>query len=363
MDIVQPFRLLDLPTELRAHILTVLLPNVPIIACSKDFSSNAGFPDRNCSPYDWEPLPQPSIYNYQRYVDDDPYSPQILRVNRQLHAEGTSYLYHQKTFVLSVYNFGYDFLKESSQLDTLPIFPYGEIKEFVIEVGPHTLTTEGTRVHRNLLKLCGLISESGIHFKKLRVDFTDQKSGRWEYPEIDKWHHLLSASVIHWGYADDEEWDCPTANPIPLWEYTDDEPQNIPPELNHDEYRERNFEYTAWEEGFASTFAYLASPLRMLSGVADEAIVDLPRSYKDKEHYKILKQWYEEGLDGRYPFDEDGDGVLEDCWWWFEHPDGPKEVCGDACEECVAYALEKEKEREAWKERMSSMKWWVRRER
>ncbi|KAL8774130.1 MAG: hypothetical protein Q9209_001238 [Squamulea sp. 1 TL-2023] len=351
MDINQPFQLLDLPLELRTLILSFLLPNVPIIACSVQNSPNTDSPPRNCSPYAWETFQQPSDYNYRRHDEDDPYSPQILRVNRQLHDEATSYLYHQKTFVLSIYNFGYDFLKESNQLENLPLLPYSEIKEFIIEVGPHTLPTQGTRLHWNLLKLCGLIHQRGIHFKKLRVGFTDQVSGRREFDAEAEWHLPFPKNIPLW-----EHIDLPPAKPIPLWEYTNDEPQNIPPELTPDDYRERNFEYTAWKAGFSSTFTYLASPLRMLSSVAEQAIIDLPRSCENKPHYKMLKQWYEEGLDGRYPFDED-DGVLKDYRWWFEHPYGPKEGCEDKCEECVAYAFEKEKGRKVWGDLLRLREW------
>ncbi|KAI4240222.1 MAG: hypothetical protein L6R40_005251 [Gallowayella cf. fulva] len=208
--------------------------------------------------------PDYSFARYEYNLGDykDGYLPQILRVSRQLRQEGTAYLYHRKTFIITVYHTGFDFLKGSGQLQTLPNLPFYEMKEFVIRIPPHTLRTHGTRLRGSLVWLCGLLHQSGARFKKLRIDFTDQLS----------------------------EWD-PWPKEVPLWEYTDDSPESIPTELllNDEEEWYTNFEYLAWREGCYSTWEWLVSPLAMLSGVADKCIIDIPRSYQGNKHYEDVK--------------------------------------------------------------------------
>lgn len=303
----QPFRLLDLPAELRTHIFSYLLPSGSFISCSREHSPHNDRIPRNCNPCNWTTPLQESSYSFRRQDYDDAFSPQILRVNRQLHAEGTAYLYHQKIFVLAIYAAGYDFLKASSQLNTLPILPYTSIKEFVIEVQPNILPLFGERIYQNLLWLCGLIRRSKIHFKCLRIDFTEQHSGKWVK-------------------VDGHECDHPLFREIPIWEYTDDSASNIPPEIVGSDAAQRNFEYTAWETGFYSSFARLISPLQMLSAVTDKAVINVPRSCEDNASYTLLKQWYEEGLQGDPPFDED-DPTVRECRWEFNHAQGQVVCC------------------------------------
>ncbi|KAL8732962.1 MAG: hypothetical protein Q9166_002360 [cf. Caloplaca sp. 2 TL-2023] len=323
------FRLLDLPYDMRERVLSHVLPSVPEIDCDTEYSPCLDIP-RNCCPYSYETIRKTSDYSFFRSYDGDGYSPQILRVNRQLSEEGIAYLYRRKIFIITIYNTGYDFLKASGQLETLPPLPYHEIKEFVIRIMPRTLPTEGDRARWYLLWLCGLIQEQKVHFKNLRIDFTDQISGRWEPQEPNP----------------EDPWDAPPRKPVPIWEYIDDKPENVPPEFTNDDYPRRvNFDYIAWNEGFDSSIAWLASPLRMLSGVADAVVVDLPRSCVGKPHYEELNLWYEEGLSGRFSFDED-DRILRDCRWNFKHPYGPKENCEDGCEECIEHTKQQEESRQ-----------------
>ncbi|KAL8650584.1 MAG: hypothetical protein Q9226_005089 [Calogaya cf. arnoldii] len=313
------FRLLDLPTELRTHILSYLLPSGSTITCSKEHSPHYDRIPLNCSPHSWIISNEASSYSFERASHDDAFSPQILRVNRQLHAEGTAYLYNQKTYVLAVYTSGFDFLKLSSQLSSLPILPYNSIKHFIIEIQPTILPLFGENLYRNLLWLCSLIRQSNIHFKSLTIEFTDQQSG--QYIRID----------------DNDECSGPLFREIPIWEYTTDSASSIPPSTLTDCHgTHQNFEYVAWEEGYYSSFARLISPLQLLSAVTDKASINVPWSCEGKESYLRLKEWYEEGLEGKYPFDEDGI-IVRECVSKAKHANGPVAFCEEECLECMEY--------------------------
>ncbi|KAL8675867.1 MAG: hypothetical protein Q9224_007364, partial [Gallowayella concinna] len=205
----QTFRLFDLPNDIRDVLFSHLLPSVPAIDCDTQHSL---WPE----------------YSFSRHDDDDNdcndgYVPQILRVNHKLYNEGIDYLYLRKTFVINVYHTGFDFLKSSTQLRTLPNLPYHKMKEVIIRIPPHTLPTEGSDLRYNLLWLCGLLHSNDIHFKKMRIDFTDQYSGTWE-PQN------LAPETRHWNDEPDDTNTNPLPKMLPLWEYTDDEPINIPPQ-------------------------------------------------------------------------------------------------------------------------------------
>ncbi|KAL8852787.1 MAG: hypothetical protein Q9221_002296 [Calogaya cf. arnoldii] len=300
-----PFRLLDLPTELRTHILSYLLPSGSTITCSKEHSPHYDRIPLNCSPHSWIISSEVSSYSFERASHDDAFSPQILHVNRQLHAEATAYLYNQKTYVLAVYTSGFDFLKLSSQLDELPTLPYNSIKHFIIEIQPTVLPLFGENLYQNLLWLCNLIRQSKIHFKSLTIDFTDQCSG--QYVRID----------------DNDGCSDPVFGQIPIWEYTTDSASSIPPSTVTDCHGiYENFDYVAWEEGYYSSFARLISPLQLLSAVTDKAVINVPWSCEDNESYLRLKEWYEEGLEGKEAFDEDG-VIVRECVSKAKHANGP----------------------------------------
>ncbi|KAL8801560.1 MAG: hypothetical protein Q9200_006910 [Gallowayella weberi] len=304
----QPFRLLELAPEIRAVLFTHLLPSVPIIDCGAQDNT-------------W---PQ---YSFSRHNDNDwtdGYTPQILRVNHQLYYEGIAYLYRRKTFVITVYEMGFDFLKAATHLSTLPHLPYNQMKEFIIRIPPHTLPTQGANLRHNLILLCGLLHSHGVHFKKLRFDFTDQESGQWE-----PWPLVTQG----WDQVDP----VPPPPMVPLWQYTDDEPENIPPEYANQDYNYPNFEHIAWRVGYSSTFAWLVSPLLMIHGIADECIIETPRSYRGNTHYEGVKLRYEGYLEGRYDIEEkEQDQDVQDCWWNFRHRYGAKMDCEEGCEECIA---------------------------
>ncbi|KAL9010393.1 MAG: hypothetical protein Q9180_009298, partial [Flavoplaca navasiana] len=82
----------------------------------------------------------------------------------------------------------------------------------------------------------------------------------------------------------------------------------------------------------------------MLSGVADQAIVQIPHFCTGNPRYEMLKQYYEERLEGRYGFDED-DPDLIGLRWAFKHPHGPREYCEDMCMDCHAFTMEMKRKR------------------
>lgn len=71
----------------------------------------------------------------------------------------------------------------------------------------------------------------------------------------------------------------------------------------------------------------------MLSGVADEAIIQIPDFCTGSPRYEMLKRYYEERLEGCYRFDEDDPDSI--CLRWAsEHPHGPREFYEDEYMEC-----------------------------
>ncbi|KAI4271015.1 MAG: hypothetical protein LQ337_006311 [Flavoplaca oasis] len=329
MSIEQPFRFLGLPAEIRAQVLSYLLPNIPVIDCDTVWSPTGQREIGGENPYTYEISPGRSLYNFTSFrTGDYPYSPQILRVNRQLHSEAIAYLYHQRTFVLTIYQFGFDFLNKSGPLDVLPSLPYREIKHFVIRIKACNVPTAGRQFRKNLLRLCGLIHEQKIHFKKLTVDFMNH------------------TKIYRYGQDDSWETESERGEHIPsLWEASNDGLENIPPEISDARWDHQNFEYAAWYLGWGSTLAYLMSPLMMLSGIVDEATIQLPNSCTGNPRYDMLKRYYEERLEGRYRFDED-DPDLIGLRWAFKHPHGPKEYCEDMCQECHALTMDMKRARE-----------------
>ncbi|KAL8958747.1 MAG: hypothetical protein Q9183_005777, partial [Haloplaca sp. 2 TL-2023] len=123
------FRIMDLPTEIRTHILSFLLPDRNPIACSTARSPTFANPYRNEDPLTWYPE---ASTNFHPRTDDLPCHPQILRANRKLYDEGFAYLYKRRTYTLDLSGFGFDFLREGTQMDTLPLFPYAAVPNFVI---------------------------------------------------------------------------------------------------------------------------------------------------------------------------------------------------------------------------------------
>ncbi|KAI4254421.1 MAG: hypothetical protein L6R42_007196 [Xanthoria sp. 1 TBL-2021] len=238
--------------------------------------------------------------------------------------------------MLTIYQFGIDFLKEAGPLDVLPPLPYTGTKKNR-DSNSAVLPRAGSQVRKNLIRICGLLYQNGIYFRKLRIEFMtygdDYDVGAaWEFSDdgADNGEH---------GYV------------YELWEAKDDEPDNISPEISHARWQHQNFEWVAWNEGWGSRLAYLMSPLLMLAGVADEVVVQIPGTCEGKDRYEMLKHFYEERLDGRgCSFDED-DQKLIDLRWCFKLSSGLREDCEDLCKECVEYTMEMERKREGDLER------------
>ncbi|KAL8692341.1 MAG: hypothetical protein Q9218_002615 [Villophora microphyllina] len=138
--LTDPFRFLDLPYELRIHTLSFLLPDRAVIGC-----------DSYCHT-------------------------QILHANKQLYKEGTNYLYRLKTFEIKIGNCAraaYDFLGEPLPLNKLPPLPYHEMKEFVIRVEANcSRSFIGNRMRDNRLRLCTLLKQHHVKFRKLKIVFS-----------------------------------------------------------------------------------------------------------------------------------------------------------------------------------------------
>ncbi|KAL8934731.1 MAG: hypothetical protein Q9216_005760 [Gyalolechia sp. 2 TL-2023] len=282
-------KIFTLPTELRARILSYLLPNTPTIECDWDYSPFRTDLPRSVSPATWFPGTSPSVHEGRS--DSEKCYTEILRTNSRLYADGITYLYSLKTYKLTVFQFGFDFLNQSGPLRQLPPLPYHEMKEFVIQLADCDVAEMGCRLRYNILWLCGLLRQHGVHFKKLGIEFLG-----------DRWR---------------KAWDA-TESEVP------DSPQ-----LDDVEEEVTDLNVIAYRNGFASTVEFLLSPLALLP-TSGECRISLPCCLKEKEHMIRLAKWYEEGIDGTFPFEDDGCLMkdVEDFEWLVEHPDGFSTKCG-----------------------------------
>ncbi|KAL8644505.1 MAG: hypothetical protein Q9226_007729 [Calogaya cf. arnoldii] len=249
-------------------------------------------------------------------------SPNIFLVNRQLYTEVFSYTYHHNTAKIMVDKIKLDFLQiyrhnwYTNKWDMLrsPLprnFPYWAMKEVVIEISlkdhcndlestPPSLQGRDYTIRKNLLELCAAIRDKNIRFKKLRITFpTRSKSA-------DGWDTL---------------WD--SGNPDHMredfWEHSIS--------INSDEQRAAFRHPTC-----PSSFAYVLSVFALCPNIADECIIELPKSLKEKAAMIAEAKKYDMGLDGRAPLLEDY--CLDDDRWDLEHEDGWP--CFDeACKRCV----------------------------
>ncbi|KAL8866353.1 MAG: hypothetical protein Q9174_006356, partial [Haloplaca sp. 1 TL-2023] len=163
---------MDLPCEIRTHILSFLLPDRKLIKCDTAHSVVSERPWRNSDPLTWYPLGDTGFH--PRYDNDSCY-PKVLQANRQIYNEGFDFLYRQRAYQINVYDLGFDFLREGMQLDELPAFPFHVVPEFKIVVfAPDTsLAQMAMRLRTNLLRLCGLLKHHNVRFRgKLTIEFT-----------------------------------------------------------------------------------------------------------------------------------------------------------------------------------------------
>ncbi|KAI4137558.1 MAG: hypothetical protein L6R39_007214 [Caloplaca ligustica] len=296
-----PFRIADLPAEIRTKIISFLLPDLPVIDHDSDWSPCCNNPPRMTSPGTWQALHEGAPYNFRS--DQEPCYTAILRANKQLYEDGMQYLYRQKTFKFTVWDYGFDYLKECCQLAKLPELPYHEMKEFVIHIADVYIWETGFRLRENLVWICGLLRHHNIRFKSLKIEFMDNgRTHRWSEA---------------WDSADFEEPGRPNRMGMYDWEL---------PNLN----------YIAYDEWFPSTFAYMLTPLALLPK-AESCVIEVPAELKGKQHILDLAKWYEEGIDGTYEFPDDPTFVADKAEFDYrlKHLDGP--VPGCDCDECVSH--------------------------
>ena len=84
-----------------------------------------------------------------------------------------------------------------------------------------------------------------------------------------------------------------------------------------------------------SSFAYVLSAFALYPNVADEYIIELPESLKEKATMIAEAKKYEMSVDGKCPLLEDY--CLEDDEWHLEHPDG-MDCWEKTCKRCVREA-------------------------
>ncbi|KAL8924356.1 MAG: hypothetical protein Q9208_004138 [Pyrenodesmia sp. 3 TL-2023] len=309
------FPIFNLPSELRAHILSFLLPDVNPIQCDTHWSPTAEGPPRGCCPVTWEAGEGLSEYTFRS--DGEPCQMAILRTCRCLFDDGMKQLYACKTYKAHVFDYGIDFLTEAGQLRALPQMPYRRMKEFVIQIMGCDMAETGDRLRANLVWLCGQLKQNNVRLSKLRIEF--------DLPLL--WEKA-------WDQTEAEDPQPPIVDPRAINAY--------------------NADLAAWECGFYSTFAYILSALPMLP-LVDECVIDVPERLREKQHVVDLARWYEEGIDGTYAFDEDN--------WIFQQDkedfarrlklDGRWRDCD--CADCIAHFDRIEwshKERREHKERV-----------
>lgn len=277
-----PSKIFTLPSELRAQILSYLLPTWLIIE-PDGWSSTAQGPPCGVSPTDWYP-------GHERVISG------IWNHGEKFHTE----------IRLELNPFGFDFLNESGPLQQLPPLPYHEIKEFMIDLGGYEFPKMALRFRQNLLWLCGLLRQHQIHFKKLKIEIlgSDYRSS---------WNEL--------------------------WDSTISEPPEYDPDDADIFY---NVDIIASQEGFKSTLAYLLTPLALIP-VATECSITLPGSLKENEDAVGLAKEYEECIDGTSPFDESDwcfQRDLKHFEWMKTHPEGASSQC--ECADCKEYFEEQD---------------------
>ena len=270
------------------QILSYLLPDLSIIECDMDWSPMCNDPPRHHSPQDWFPLEEKAVYKFRS--DDEPCYSDILCTSKQLYEDGRTFLYSCKTYKLTVFDFGFDFLTRSNQLPSLPPLPYGEIKEFVITVSGCNLTETGYRLREKLVWLCGLFRRHHAYFQKLKIVFLGDC---W----IDAWDQT--------GIEDPER-----------------------PQEGDNVFQLPNVHIEAWEKGFSSIFAWMITPLALVP-TAGRCIIEIPPTLQEKRHILDLIMWYEDGINGTYEFPniwylQEDQAQFE---WMWDHPHESNRNC------------------------------------
>ncbi|KAL8692342.1 MAG: hypothetical protein Q9218_002616 [Villophora microphyllina] len=308
----EPFPIFDLPYELRIHILSFLLPDLPTIECDKAWSPLREFPPRKYSQDMW------SCNDYSAWQfrsDEGSNYMEVLRANRQLWKEGMDYLYERKSFKITVSDFGIDFLRDSDQLPKLPVLPYHRCKEFVIQIySCFHFVVMAHRLRENVAWVCGLLNHHNVRFQKLRITFPDYECWGDRIPmpaDTPEEAQYEKPNRCHWNWA---------------WDSRLPQEEDVPETVSFADVDEPNNQLDIRDWGFHSTFHYMLSPVALLGHVANEVSIEVPpelreRKYTDdegKERYYMveLAEWYREGLDGTCDFSEEEDWLRWDREWF-----------------------------------------------
>ncbi|KAI4225402.1 MAG: hypothetical protein L6R36_003944 [Xanthoria steineri] len=191
--------------------------------------------------------------------------------------------------------------QHESLLKELQPVPYHAIKEFILEIRcPYWDTT--CEFRGLAIKLLRQFHDKKVHFRKLRIQFP--------YPQgpLRGWDHA-------WDSADPEARD---------WK-----PEH---EVNRDDEDVTHQELTARDSGAPSTFAWFLSVFATCPSLADECIIELPESLRDKPHMQACAKRYAEGLDGRSSFHLEDECCLKQDLYDLHHENGYREDCN--CEVC-----------------------------
>lgn len=169
-----PSSLLQLPFELRTYVLRYLLPNQPTI--DPDLKTSESYRRRNWMIGDpsWASRGKQPKTPCSYCLDGDECHTAILRVNRQLHGEGTDIMYHHRNFVINLSRRRISFLRWTSHTENLqqmPAFHYGSAGKITIRVIPFGDYTSGHRYANNLTDMCNTINCATSSLQMLQVLF------------------------------------------------------------------------------------------------------------------------------------------------------------------------------------------------
>ena len=290
------FRFLHLPFDVRIMILRYLLPDQHFILHE---AYNA-----DCNRGPWH---RPTWLTFD-YNSRSPY-PDILLTNRQVYSECFYHLYTIKTFkfVLHFSHIGfayYQFLtqKHDHLRKELQPVPYHAIKEFILEIRCPDWPTTICDFRKILIMLLRRFHVEKVHFRKLRIQFPDPLG------PLPGWDHA-------WDNAESKAWDFKPELVL------DDDGDNV-----------AHQELTAQDSGAPSTFAWFLSAFATCPSLADECIIELPESLRDKTHMQACAKRYAEGLDGRSSFHLEDECCLKQDLYDLHHKEGYREDC--SCEVC-----------------------------
>ncbi|KAL8778723.1 MAG: hypothetical protein Q9213_007276 [Squamulea squamosa] len=293
--------LLDLPFDIQTEILSYLLPSQRLISHDTHgyIVIRYGNSFEEWSDPDWSAF---------AYDVPSPY-PDILLTNHFLYYSGISYLYLRKTFKMSVFPTRYEFLHYIiSPLFEMPPLPYSRMKEFILDIRGQDMSTTASDLRSNLVHLLRLFRRSNVHFRRFRIEFP-------EFPDAmpvwaDAWDDLEPKD----GDLQPEIVEVSGISPTDITYYTHNE-------------------IFAQRSGAPSTFAWILCVFAFCPSLADECIIELPKSLKDTPHMQACAKWYAEGLDGRALFLEVEECCLKHDIYLLNHQHGYSEECD--CENCT----------------------------